>query len=106
MSATLPARANLEFLKKQSKDLHRAFKENGIVINYPVRTLQFPDGWSMNGIDGQGQVTVEDRRTAAGSARTRAPRDFQLDGSEGGPDAGGTASGGGEGPPGGPDGPD
>ncbi len=26
------------------QQLHRRFKEEGIVINYPVRTLQFPDG--------------------------------------------------------------
>ena len=27
------------------KRLHARFNEEGIVINYPVRTLQFPDGW-------------------------------------------------------------
>jgi len=27
------------------KRLHRRFKELGIMINYPMRTLQFPDGW-------------------------------------------------------------
>ena len=88
------------------KALHRAFKEEDIVINYPMRTLQFPDGFSMNGIDGQGQVTVEERRTTAGRTRTRAPRDFQLDESEEGPDVGGITPGGGGGPLGGPDGPD
>ncbi len=27
------------------KRLHRRFNQEGIVINYPVRTLQFPEGW-------------------------------------------------------------
>ena len=27
------------------KRLHQRFKDEGIVINYPVRTLQFPEGW-------------------------------------------------------------
>ena len=27
------------------KGLHQRFREEGIVINYPVRTLQFPKGW-------------------------------------------------------------
>ena len=27
------------------RELHRRFAEEGIVINYPVRTLQFPEGW-------------------------------------------------------------
>ncbi len=27
------------------RGLHRRFREEGIVINYPVRTLQFSDGW-------------------------------------------------------------
>ena len=27
------------------RNLHRRFREEGIVINYPMRTLQFPDGW-------------------------------------------------------------
>ena len=28
------------------RELHQRFAEEGIVINYPVRTLQFPEGWS------------------------------------------------------------
>ena len=28
------------------KLLHKRFQEEGIVINYPVRTLQFPEGWT------------------------------------------------------------
>ena len=28
------------------KLLHKRFKKEGIVINYPVRTLKFPEGWS------------------------------------------------------------
>ena len=39
------------------KRLHRRFKELGIVINYPMRTLQFPDGWgpdALAGLNGNG----------------------------------------------------
>ena len=31
------------------RDLHARFREEGIVINYPVRALQFPDGWTPDG---------------------------------------------------------
>jgi len=40
------------------KLLHKRFKEEGIVINYPVRTLQFPEGWTPEDLlsrNGQGQ---------------------------------------------------
>lgn len=33
--------------------LHQRFKEEGIVINYPVRTLQFPEGWGPEMVDGR-----------------------------------------------------
>ena len=33
--------------------LHRRFKEEGIVINYPMRTLQFPEGWGPESVTGQ-----------------------------------------------------
>ena len=32
------------------KLLHKRFKEEGIVINYPMRTLQFPPGWDLENI--------------------------------------------------------
>ena len=42
--ASFPLRTRL------MQDLHRRLLEEGIVINYPVRTLQFPPGWSPNGM--------------------------------------------------------
>ena len=45
----LQARNRLAGFDLQSsliRDLHRRFAEEGIVINYPVRTLHFPDGTS------------------------------------------------------------
>ncbi len=57
------------------KDLHRRFKEEGIVINYPMRTLQFPDGWGPQMVDGQAATTAaEQPRSRPG--RSRSPRDF------------------------------
>ena len=42
--------------------LHRKFKEQGIVINYPVRTLQFPDGWGPDALSGVNGVRSGGRR--------------------------------------------
>ena len=33
--------------------LHQRFREEGIVINYPMRTLQFPEGWGPEVVDGR-----------------------------------------------------
>ena len=47
------------------KRLHRRFKELGIVINYPMRTLQFPDGWgpdALPGLNGDGSGRRPGRR--------------------------------------------
>ena len=39
------------------KQLHARLTEEGITINYPVRTLQFPDGWTPDGqMPGAGQA--------------------------------------------------
>ena len=57
------------------KDLHRRFREEGIVINYPVRTLQFPDGWGPQMIDGQ-VPTVAAEQPRSSPRRSREPRDF------------------------------
>ncbi len=87
------------------KNLHRRFREESIVINYPMRTLQFPYGW-----DGQlaagPALTATAERTPARSRPSRPPREFHLSREEEeGPDIDGVPPGGGEGPPGGPDGP-
>lgn len=65
------------------KLLHKRFKEEGIVINYPVRTLQFPEGWtpedllSRNGQEQDGRPSARRRpvKTAAnGGNHGRRPR--------------------------------
>jgi len=53
------------------KLLHKRFKEEGIVINYPVRTLKFPEGWSpedllsRNGRDQDGHASPRHRSPKA-----------------------------------------
>ena len=90
------------------KSLHHRFGEEGIVINYPMRTLQFPDGWGpdalavVNGARGAAR-----RRRKGGPKRSGAGRVQAIDHSrtgrathgdgEGG-DADGPGGGGGEGP--------
>jgi small-conductance mechanosensitive channel len=60
--------------------LHRRFQQEGIVTNYPVRTLQFPHDWSAGDLVGQ--------QTSAGAAprrvRTSARRAADLGGKEAG----------------------
>ncbi|MDA0263929.1 MAG: mechanosensitive ion channel family protein [Chloroflexi bacterium] len=55
------------------KNLHRRFREEGVVINYPVRTLQFPDGWGSQVADGQSPASDVVGQTSA-TGRTGAPR--------------------------------
>ena len=83
------------------RNLHRRFREEGIVINYPVRTLQFPEGWGPETLAGQdgGQPGPPTGRPP------RARRDTRVSGAAGqGPDIDGEPPGGGEGADG-PDGP-
>ncbi len=53
------------------KLLHKRFKEEGIAINYPMRTLQFPEGWtpedllSRNGQDQNGNPSARRRAMKA-----------------------------------------
>ena len=74
------------------KDLHRRFNDEGITINYPVRTLQFPDGFNPESL---GTVAAETERPSRPLRATRQPRE-----SEEGPDIEGVPPGGGEGPDG------
>jgi small-conductance mechanosensitive channel len=61
------------------KLLHKRFKEEGIAINYPMRTLQFPEGWtpetlaSRNGqeMDGNGPTPRDLTRAAANGGNHR-----------------------------------
>ena len=74
------------------KDLHRRFNDECITINYPVRTLQFPDGFNPESL---GTVAAETERPSRPLRATRRPRE-----SEEGPDIEGVPPGGGEGPDG------
>ena len=62
------------------KLLHKRFREEGIVINYPMRTLQFPKGWdpetfmSRNGRESNGQETTRQDPMSAGNHRRRGRR--------------------------------
>jgi len=66
------------------KLLHKRFKEEGIAINYPMRTLQFPEGWtpedllSRNGQEEDVHATARRRSVKAtangGSHRRRTRR--------------------------------
>ena len=84
------------------KNLHRRFKEEDITINYPVRTLQFPDGFSLETAIAQATAPPRPPRPPRAS---RPPRDYNSSNEEQeGPDIDGTPPGGGESPMGGPDG--
>ena len=78
--------ASFELRSELVNELHRRFAEEGIVINYPVRVLQFP-----NGAPSQG-----DSRPGVPSVVVRRPPPVDAPG----PDIAG-----GDGPDGGPDGP-
>ena len=56
--------ASFELQSALIRDLQQRFTEEGIVINYPVRSLRFPDGWSPGGMARQ-DVGEEGRGTAS-----------------------------------------
>ena len=43
--------------------LHQRFKDLDIVINYPVRTLQFPEEWSTSDLPKQGASQVNPEKS-------------------------------------------
>ena len=47
------------------KNLHCRFRENDITISYPVRTLQFSDGWGPEMLAGQASATPLTARPAS-----------------------------------------
>ena len=59
--------------------LHRRFREEGIVINYPVRALQFPKEWGPEAIAGR-NLQHEERAPL----ENRMPSDVSTDAGEGG----------------------
>ncbi len=87
------------------KNLHRRFKEEDITINYPVRTLQFPDGFSPETAIAQATAPPRPPRPTRPPRASRPPRDYNSSNEEQeGPDIDGTPSVDGESPMGGPDG--
>ena len=84
------------------KNLHREFRVENIIINYPVRTLQFPDGFTREML---GAIQTSANSTPDLSSRPeRLSREARLY-EEGGPDIDGVPPGGGESPMGTPDAP-
>ena len=56
--------------------LHERFKQEGIVINYPMRTLQFPEGWgpeALAAVNGAGQAGRRTGRNGRRRGRGRRP---------------------------------
>ncbi len=56
--------------------LHARFKQEGIVINYPMRTLEFPEGWgpeTLGRINGAGQAGRRTGRNGRRRGRGRRP---------------------------------
>ena len=84
------------------KNLHREFRVENININYPVRTLQFPDGFTPE-ILGATQTSANSTPDLS-SRPERLSREARLY-EEGGPDIDGVPPGGGESPMGTPDAP-
>ena len=84
------------------KNLHREVRVENIIINYPVRTLQFPDGFTPEML---GAIQTSANSTPDLSSRPeRLSREARLY-EEGGPDIDGVPPGGGESPMGTPDAP-
>ena len=87
--------SSFEVRSELVKQLHARLNAEGIKINYPVRTLQFPDGW--NGADGSViPVGAAAARDAALSAITRRDTAIDTPPTDGGGD--GPGPGGGDGP--------
>ena len=81
------------------KNLHREFRVENIIINYPVRTLQFPDGFTPEML---GAIQTSANSTPDLSSRPeRLSREARLY-EEGGPDIDGVPPGGGASPMGPP----
>ena len=74
------------------KHLHQSFKKEGIVINYPMRTLEFPKNWGGDGptqILGYRQGAHPNGRATLSRHRHRPARDVYVSHDEGsGSDAG------------------
>jgi small-conductance mechanosensitive channel len=65
--------ASFPLRTKLMQDLHRRLLDEGIVINYPVRALQFPPGWSPNGIPEDGKPDMAATQANRRRRRERRP---------------------------------
>jgi hypothetical protein len=74
------------------QNLHQRLRNEGIVINYPVRTLQFPKEWGPEGVLGTGssEALRQDNRKYS---RYRVARRRPRPGSHIIPDTGGDSGG-------------
>ena len=66
------------------RELHQRFAEEGIVINYPVRTLQFPPDWSPQAmlergpVEGDGSASTTPRKRSEVRVRRRPSEEQQT----------------------------
>ncbi len=77
--------ASFEVRTELIKQLHARLAEEGITINYPVRTLHFPDGWNPQDGTPLPPQTPSVRRPAISHSRTATAEDTP-DGGGDGPD--------------------
>ncbi len=78
--------ASFEVRSELIKQLHARLTEEGITINYPVRTLHFPDGWNPQDGTPLPPQTPSVRRPAISHSRAATAEDTP-DGGGDGPDA-------------------
>ena len=65
--------ASFEIQSALMKNLHRRLRQEGIVINYPVRTLQFPDGLNPQTVPQPGDLSKLSRTHPRNQQRRRRP---------------------------------
>ena len=76
--------ASFELRTELIKELHARLTDEGITINYPVRTLHFPNGWTPQ--DGAQLPPAEARAPRSAAGQTRAPLPSDTPGGGDGPD--------------------
>ncbi len=75
--------ASFEVRSELIKQLHARLTEEGITINYPVRTLHFPDGWNPQDGTPLPPQAARVRRPAISHTRTPLPDDAPGGGGDG-----------------------
>ena len=78
--------ASFEVRTELIKELHAHLTEEGITINYPVRTLHLPDGWSPQDGTASPSETAATRAPAVARHRSTLPQDTPGEAGGGGPD--------------------